>query len=99
MGLGMDSSRQLTSSSNWQTLTLNLCSYSTVVNNFLNVQNYVVNDSSLSPGQIRISNDTYNEIVKAQLTDLWSNYGTLTEVCKTCFVSQPFSFVDFWLKY
>lgn len=53
--------------------------YSTVVNNFLNVQNSLVN-ATWSPGEIRITNETYDEIVIAQLTELWTNYGTLTEV-------------------
>lgn len=53
--------------------------YSTVVNNFLNVQNSLVN-ATWSPGEIRITNETYDEIVIAQLTELWTGYGTLTEV-------------------
>lgn len=53
--------------------------YSTVVNNFLNVQNSLVN-ATWSPGEIRITNETYDEIVIAQLTELWTNYGSLTEV-------------------
>lgn len=53
--------------------------YSTVVNNFLNVQNSLVN-ATWSEGEIRISNSTYDEIVIAQLTELWTKYGTLTEV-------------------
>ncbi|KAK7731783.1 hypothetical protein SLS53_008604 [Cytospora paraplurivora] len=53
--------------------------YSTVVNNFLNVQNSLVN-ATWSPGEIRITNKTYDEIVIAQLTELWTNYGTLTEL-------------------
>ncbi|ROW12005.1 hypothetical protein VPNG_05268 [Cytospora leucostoma] len=53
--------------------------YSTVVNNFLNVQNSLV-DATWSPGEIRITNETYDEIVLAQLTELWTNYGTLTEL-------------------
>lgn len=53
--------------------------YSTVVNNFLNVQNSLVN-ATWSAGEIRISNETYDEIVIAQLTELWTNYGELTEV-------------------
>jgi alpha-L-fucosidase len=61
--------------------------YSTVVNNFLNVQNSEVNATSWSVGQVRISNDTYDEIVDAQLTELWTNYGTgtVTEVSTTHF--------------
>lgn len=53
--------------------------YSTVVNNFLNVQNSLVN-ATWSPGEIRITNKTYDEIVIAQLTELWTRYGKLTEV-------------------
>ncbi|KUI61006.1 Alpha-L-fucosidase 1 [Cytospora mali] len=53
--------------------------YSTVVNNFLNVQNSLVN-ATWSPGEIRITNETYDDIVIAQLTELWTNYGTLTEL-------------------
>lgn len=53
--------------------------YSTIVNNFLNVQNSLVN-ATWSEGEIRISNSTYDEIVIAQLTELWTKYGTLTEV-------------------
>jgi alpha-L-fucosidase len=44
--------------------------YSTVVNNFLNVQNSEVNATSWSVGQVRITNNTYDEIVDAQLTEL-----------------------------
>lgn len=55
--------------------------YSTIVNNFLNVQNSLVN-TTWSPGEIRITNETYDEIVIAQLTELWANYGTLTEVSR-----------------
>lgn len=53
--------------------------YSTVVNNFLNVQDSLVN-TTWSPGEVRITNETYDEIVIAQLTELWTQYGTLTEV-------------------
>lgn len=52
--------------------------YSTIVNNFLNVQDSLVN-ATWSPGEILITNETYDEIVMAHLTDLWTNYGTLTE--------------------
>lgn len=53
--------------------------YSTIVNNFLNVQNSLVN-ATWAPGEIRVTNETYDEIVIAQLTELWTKYGTLTEV-------------------
>jgi alpha-L-fucosidase len=54
--------------------------YSVVVNNFLNVQNSGVLTTELSPGQVGITNSTYDQIVLDQLTDLWTNYGNLTEV-------------------
>lgn len=54
--------------------------YSTVVNNFLNVQQSEVNATSWAVGQVRISNETYDEIVVAQLTELWTNYRSLTEI-------------------
>ena len=54
--------------------------YSVVVNNFLNVQNSGVLTTNLSPGQVSITNATYDQIVLEQLRDLWTNYGKLTEV-------------------
>lgn len=54
--------------------------YSVVVNNFLNVQNSEVLTTALSPGQVGITESTYDQIVLDQLTDLWTNYGNLTEV-------------------
>lgn len=56
--------------------------YSTNVNNFLNVANSEVNATSWSEGQVRITNETYDQIVISQLTELWTNYGNLTEVRK-----------------
>ncbi|PSR78417.1 glycoside hydrolase family 29 protein [Coniella lustricola] len=53
--------------------------YSTIVNNFLNVQDSLVN-ATWSPGEILVSNATYDEIVMAQLTELWTLYGDLTEL-------------------
>ncbi|KAF3766425.1 family 29 glycoside hydrolase [Cryphonectria parasitica EP155] len=53
--------------------------YSTIVNNFLNVQDSLVN-ATWSPGEILVTNETYDEIVMAQLTELWTKYGTLTEL-------------------
>lgn len=54
--------------------------YSVVVNNFLNVQNSEVRDVDLAPGQVGITNGTYNEVVLKQLEELWGKYGELTEV-------------------
>lgn len=54
--------------------------YSVIWNNYLNVEGSHVRPEALSPGQVGITNDTYNQIVFDQLTKLWSNYGNLTEV-------------------
>ena len=55
--------------------------YSVNVNNFLNVQNSVVRpNETLAPGQVRITNETFGDIVNSQLEELWSNYEDLTEV-------------------
>ncbi|KAI0141219.1 family 29 glycoside hydrolase [Xylariaceae sp. FL1272] len=53
--------------------------YSTVVNNFLNVQDSVVN-ATWGPGEVRVSNETYDEIVFEHLTELWTGYGEMTEL-------------------
>lgn len=62
--------------------------YSLNVNNFLNVQDWSVRDGPLAWGQVGISNETYDEIVADQLTEIWSGYGDLTEVknepCAVC---------------
>ena len=66
--------------------------YSVVVNNFLNVQNAEVVTSALLLGQVEITNSTYNQIVLDQLTDLWTNYGNLTEA-----ISPKLKMVEFLL--
>jgi len=54
--------------------------YSVVVNNFLNVQNSEVRAGSWAPGQVNVTNSTYDQVVLDQLGELWKNYGSLTEV-------------------
>lgn len=54
--------------------------YSLMWNNFLNVQNGQVITSSWTPGQVNITNTTYNQVVLDQLTELWTQHGNLTEV-------------------
>lgn len=55
--------------------------YSVNVNNFLNVQNSVVRpNETLAEGQVRVTNETFGDIVNSQLEELWSEYGDLTEV-------------------
>ncbi|CAL5869268.1 uncharacterized protein PFLUO_LOCUS3496 [Penicillium psychrofluorescens] len=54
--------------------------YSVVVNNYLNVQNSEVRPNTWAQGQVNITNGTYDQIVFDQLTELWTNYGKLTEI-------------------
>ena len=54
--------------------------YSTVVNNFLNVQDSRVNESAWAPGQVNVTDAVYDGVVLDQLGELWSDYGPLTEV-------------------
>lgn len=54
--------------------------YSVVWNNWLNVQNTHVQPGPLAPGQISISQQTYESIVLQQLEEIWLNYGQLLEI-------------------
>ena len=50
-------------------------------NFYLNVgRGKVINVSTLYPGQINVTQDLYNKIVLAQMRELWSNYGQLSEL-------------------
>ena len=53
--------------------------YSVVWNNYLNVANGVVQNNT-GPGQVPITQATYDSTVLQQLTELWSNYGALDEI-------------------
>lgn len=59
--------------------------YSVVVNNFLNVQDSEVLNTTLAWGQVSISDSTYDQIVFDQLSELWTQYGNLTEVNRLAF--------------
>lgn len=54
--------------------------YSVVSNSYLNVENGQVRNGSLSPGQVKVSQTEYDQIVVAQLTELWEQYGPLSEI-------------------
>lgn len=54
--------------------------YSVVWNNWLNVQGTHVRPGPLAPGQIPISQQTYESIVLQQLEEIWSGYGDLLEI-------------------
>jgi len=54
--------------------------YSVMYNSFLNVNNGLVQNGTLQPGQVRVTQELYNRIVLEQLTELWTRYGSLTEI-------------------
>ncbi len=54
--------------------------YSVVWNNWLNVQDTHVRPGPLAPGQIPITQETYESIVLQQLEEIWVNYGQLLEI-------------------
>jgi hypothetical protein len=54
--------------------------YSVVWNNWLNVQDTRVRPGPLAPGQLPISQETYESIVLKQLEEIWVNYGELLEI-------------------
>ncbi|CAF2613844.1 unnamed protein product [Rotaria sp. Silwood2] len=54
--------------------------YSIIWNNWLNVQGARVRPGPLAPGQIPITQETYESIVLQQLEEIWSNYGPLLEI-------------------
>ena len=54
--------------------------YSLNQNFYLNVAYGKVMNNSLGPGQVKVSQDLYNRIALAQMTELWSNYGELSEL-------------------
>jgi len=54
--------------------------YSIVTNSFLNVVNGNVQDGPLKPGQVRVTQDQYYQIVLAQLNELWTQFGDLAEI-------------------
>jgi hypothetical protein len=55
------------------------CSYSVVSNQMCNVCNGVVQPGA-GPGQLKVTQDEYNALVFAHLTELWGNFGPLAEV-------------------
>lgn len=54
--------------------------YSVIWNNWLNVQGAHVRPGPIAPGQIPITQETYESIVLQQLEELWTNYGSLLEI-------------------
>ena len=55
--------------------------YSLNQNFYLNVaQGKVMDSNNLAPGQVNVSQELYNKIALAQMTELWSHYGELSEL-------------------
>jgi hypothetical protein len=55
------------------------CSYSVVSNAMCNVCNGEVQPGA-GPGQLKLTQEEYNSLVYAHLTELWGNFGPLAEV-------------------
>ena len=51
--------------------------YSLTANSYLNYPSL----KDPAPGQAQITQEQYNDIVTQHLTELWTNYGELTEIC------------------
>ena len=54
--------------------------YSLNQNYYLNSGHGLVQNTSLVPGQVKVSQELYGKIVLAQMKELWSSYGQLTEI-------------------
>ena len=54
--------------------------YSLNQNYYLNVAGGKVMNTKLAPGQVNVSQELYNKIALAQMTELWSKYGDLSEL-------------------
>ncbi|CAF1021179.1 unnamed protein product [Adineta ricciae] len=54
--------------------------YSVVSNNYLNVQSGMVQNRSLEPGQLNVTQQTYDSIVLQQLREIWTRYERLEEI-------------------
>ena len=53
--------------------------YSLASNYFLNVKSTYVQKGKLLPGQIKLTQEQFQEVAIGQLTELFSNYGDITE--------------------
>ena len=55
--------------------------YYSLTNNFyLNVHSHYVSNSTLLPGQQRVTQQQFEAIALAQVTELWTQFGSLTEI-------------------
>ena len=70
--------------------------YSLNQNYYLNSGHGLVQNTSLVPGQANVSQELYGRIVLAQMRELWTNYGNLSEIwfdggCSVPGISQNIS--------
>jgi alpha-L-fucosidase len=54
--------------------------YSVVSNSYLHVDNGFVLNTTLQPGQLNVTQATYDSVVLQQVRELWTNYGPLNEI-------------------
>ncbi len=55
--------------------------YYSLTNNFyLNVHGHYVQNGTLLPGQQNVTQEQFEAIAEAQLTELWTSFGNLTEI-------------------
>jgi len=55
--------------------------YYSLTNNFyLNVQGHFVQNSTLLPGQVKVTQDEFEAIALGHVTELWTRFGNLTEI-------------------
>lgn len=55
-------------------------SYDTVTDVLICFLIIQIQNRTLAPGQVNITQETYNNIVLQQLGEIWSRYGTLNEI-------------------
>ncbi|CAF3065525.1 unnamed protein product [Rotaria socialis] len=54
--------------------------YTVVSNNWFNVESGLIQNRTLQPGQVNVTQETYDNVVLQQLREIWSRYGTLNEI-------------------
>ena len=58
--------------------------YYSLTNNFkLNVHTHQVQPGPLLPGQLNVTQQEFEDFAFASVSELWSNYGNLTEICES----------------
>ena len=60
--------------------------YSLTNNRYLNVYSHQVQPGPLQPGQVNVTQQQFEDIAFASVSELWTNYGALTEICESAAV-------------